>query len=266
MKFDINGYSVAYEDIGQGPEVVFIHGFPLSRTMWGPQTGSLVASGYRVITFDLPGFGESDPMPIEKMSDYAEVLVKLLQHLKVRKAVIAGMSMGGYILFEFMARYPQYFEAALLIVTRAENDDLAAKAKRSELIQEVQGGNSEVVISAFEKILFGEKTNLNNPDLIHFVRGMMKQASSVGLVDGLNAMKNRMDRYHTLTGFAYPVWILTADEDKAIPVSYSRDMEQALNHCRLDIIKGAGHMVNMEKSKEFNHLLLDFLGEIFALQ
>ncbi|PIE02671.1 MAG: alpha/beta hydrolase [Acidobacteria bacterium] len=265
MHFKMGDFSIAYDDIGHGPEIIFIHGFPLCKAMWGPQTGTLVASGYRVITFDLPGFGDSDPMPISKMSDYAEVLLKLMNHLRIPKAIIAGMSMGGYVLQEFMARYPEKFEAALLIATRAQADDEAGKQKRSDLITAVKQGQKEKLVSAFESVLFSDDTPNKSPDLIQLVRNWMQHTSDQGLIDGLNAMKMRMERYHTLSGFAYPGWILHADGDKAIPLQYAREIEQTMGHCRLDVIQGAGHMVNMEKAKEFNHLLLKFLGEIFGL-
>ena len=103
----LNGIRLAYDDVGTGPVIVLLHGFPLNRTMWRPQLGDLVAAGYRVITLDLRGFGESDePDGPYSMELFSDDLVSLLDHLEIEHAIVAGMSMGGYVLFNLLIRYP----------------------------------------------------------------------------------------------------------------------------------------------------------------
>lgn len=101
MKAIIGNMQVAYEVAGTGPAVLLVHGFPLNRRMWRPQADALAKAGFRVITPDLPGFGESDaPTSDWSLPAYADVLIGLLDHLGVRQAAVCGMSMGGYVLLE----------------------------------------------------------------------------------------------------------------------------------------------------------------------
>jgi len=261
MYFEIDQHRIAYDDVGTGQEIILIHGFPLCRSMWGPQTGSLVASGYRVITVDLPGFGESDPYPIDSMEGYSDIIYKLMRHLHLSRAVIGGMSMGGYVLLNFMARFPELIDAGLLIVTKAAADTKAAIEKRSELIEAVQNRHGEEVSRFFGNILFGPDAS---PDTKGLVEQWMKATSDEGLLSGLKSMRSRIDRCHTLQGINIPCWVVSADRDQAISPDFARALERELPNCRMDIIKDAGHMVNMEKSGEFNRLLLGFLNEIYS--
>ena len=120
----INGINLAYEDAGSGPAIILIHGFPLCRKMWRPQWYKLPLSGYRVNAPDLRGFGESDaPDGPYSMELYADDLVGLMDHLEIEKAVIGGMSMGGYVLFNLLERYPERVRGAMFITTRANADD-----------------------------------------------------------------------------------------------------------------------------------------------
>ena len=99
MSVEINGIRLAYDDLGNGPAVMLIHGYPLCRRMWRPQVEALVAAGFRVIVPDLRGFGESEAGNEPGSTDrLADDLVALLDHLKIDRATVGGMSMGGYVL------------------------------------------------------------------------------------------------------------------------------------------------------------------------
>ncbi len=131
MKALINGITIGYDDNGSGPAVCLIHGFPLDRRMWRPQVMTLASAGYRVITPDLRGFGESDATEGPYTMDlYADDLVKLLDHLGIGRAVVGGMSMGGYVLLNLLERHPDRLAAACFIVTRSGADDEAGKERR----------------------------------------------------------------------------------------------------------------------------------------
>ena len=96
MKADINGSTLAYSDRGNGLPLVLIHGFPLCRKMWRPQSEALDRAGCRVITPDLRGFGESGlSSGSVSMDVYADDIVALMDHLGIDKAVVGGMSMGA---------------------------------------------------------------------------------------------------------------------------------------------------------------------------
>ncbi|MBE0596661.1 MAG: alpha/beta hydrolase, partial [Desulfuromonadales bacterium] len=131
MKVQLDDISLACDDVGSGPTVLLIHGFPLCRRMWQPQARALAAAGYRVIAPDLRGFGDSAaPAGPYSMSVFADDMIRLLDHLQIDKAVVGGMSMGGYVLLNLLERHPGRASAALFLVTRAGADDDAGKVKR----------------------------------------------------------------------------------------------------------------------------------------
>jgi alpha/beta hydrolase fold len=118
MKAEINGCILAYGDRGNGLPLVLIHGFPLCRKMWRPQAEALDRAGCRVITPDLRGFGESGlSSGTVSMDDYADDIVALMDHLGIDKAVVGGMSMGGYVLLNLLERYPERVAASVFIVS-----------------------------------------------------------------------------------------------------------------------------------------------------
>ena len=260
MQAVINGITMAYDDSGSGPAVLFIHGFPLCRRMWHPQFQALTASGFRVVTPDLRGFGESDtpdgPYSIEL---FADDIVALLDHLAVEEAVVGGMSMGGYVLFNLLERYPARVRAACFITTRANADDEAGRERRLQLAREVQKFGPQVVADSFEKLLFAEETPKERPKLVAEVYRWMTANDSRGIAGGLLAMRERKDYTPLLSGFTVPALAIGAEEDKAAPPENARLIAAGVPNCRLAIIPQAGHMANLENPGAFNAALLEFL-------
>ncbi len=260
MRVSIDGVSLAYEEAGSGPAVLLIHGFPLTRQMWSPQRAALAGAGYRVITPDLRGFGESEaPAEGYSMARFADDLVALMDRLGIRRAVVGGMSMGGYVLFNMLERYPERLAAALFLVTRAGADDDAGRQRRSTLAEESLAGRPEVVQKAFEDILFAEQTVAENPELVEKVRSWLRQTDPKGLAGGLLAMRDRPDYTARLGSFRVPSLVIGAEKDRAIPPEQSRIIAAGIPGAKRCLLTGAGHMVNLERSEAFNECLLEFL-------
>lgn len=256
----INGITVAYDDNGSGPAVLLIHGFPLSRRMWRPQTRALTEAGFRVITPDLRGFGESDaPEGPYSMELFADDMIELLDHLGIGEAVVGGMSMGGYVLFNLLERYPARIRGACFITTRANADDEAGKERRLLLAREVMRFGPQVVAESFEKLLFAEETLKERPKLVAEVYGWMTGNDSRGIAGGLLAMRERKEYTPLLPGFTAPSLAIGAEGDKAAPPETARIIAAGIPGCRLAIIPEAGHMANLENPGAFNAALLEFL-------
>jgi pimeloyl-ACP methyl ester carboxylesterase len=264
MKARINGIELAWDDTGgTGKAVLLIHGYPLCRRMWRPQVAALAAAGYRVITPDLRGFGESEaPAGDCTMELFADDLVALLDHLGLEKAVIGGMSMGGYVLLDLLARYRQCLSAALFIVTRAGGDDAEGKARRTRLAATVLEEGALPVVDAFAGIVFASATAATRPELVREVRSWMEGTSPRGLAGGLLAIRDRADFTHRLSELTLPALVIGAEEDRAIPPAESRGIAAGLPAATLVILPGGGHLVNLECSEAFNGALLDFLGRL----
>ena len=253
-----------YSEKGSGPTtVLLIHGFPLCRKMWQPQATALADAGYRVICPDLPGFGES--LAVEgpaTMSLYADAVIDLLDSLGIEKAVVGGMSMGGYVLLNLVERYPARLLGAMFLVTRASADDAAGREKRSLLAAEVSAGNRLVVPDTFAGVLFAPDTPQEKPQLVAEVRQWMESISTSGIVGGLLAMRDRDDYIASLSGFALPSLVIGAEKDMAVPLEHSRVLAELLPDARLEIISAAGHMANLEQPEAFTAVLAGFLKRI----
>lgn len=258
----LNGATLAFDDLGSGPAVLLIHGFPLNRRMWRSQEAILVAAGYRVIAPDLRGFGDSDvtdgPCTIDLLADD---LVELLDHLEIRQAAVVGMSMGGYLLFNLLERFPQRVAAAVFAVTRAVADDAAGRARRRQLADAVVKFGPQVVADSFQELLFSPRTATERPRLAEEVYGWMVSTASRGLAAGLLAMGQRRDASALLPTITVPALSIGADQDRACPVEHPRMIANGIPGCQLCIIPAAGHMVNMEQPGDFNNALLAFLRQ-----
>jgi len=260
MKEFLNGTHLVYDDIGSGPAVILLHGFPLCRQMWRPQVEALATAGYRVITPDLRGFGESEaPDGPHTMSIFADDVACLLVHLGIERVVVGGMSMGGYVLLNLVERYPHRVTAAMFLVTRAAADDEPARMRRSSLAAEVAAGRPQTVTDAFEGILFAGSTPAVRPELVAEVKTWMTATAPRGLVGGLLAMRDRKDYIDLLPSFDLPALVIGAEADRAVPPEHSRMLAEGLPNGRLCMIAEAGHMANLERPEAFNVCLLDFL-------
>jgi pimeloyl-ACP methyl ester carboxylesterase len=228
--------------------------------MWQPQLAGLSEAGYRVICPDLPGFGEtplsSSPF---SMGAYADAVIALLDRLGVEKAVIGGMSMGGYVLLNLLERYPDRLLGAMFLLTRAAADDAAGKEKRTLLARQVCEGNLTAVPDAFTQVLFAPDTPRKNPELVARVRQWMETTSIEGITAGLLAMRDRDDSVEKLPNFTLPALVVSAEHDMAVPLEHSRLLAERLPDAVLKIIPGAGHMANLEQPELFNAALLEFL-------
>jgi pimeloyl-ACP methyl ester carboxylesterase len=258
-----NGYTLGYDDVGTGIPVLFLHGFPHNRSLWSPQLGAL-ATAARTISMDLRGFGESTPGAASSMDDYADDAAALLDTLGVDRAVIAGLSMGGYATLAFWRRHSRRVRALVLCDTRAGADSDATRASRREMQAMARDRGSSAVANQLISGMVGPTTRLKNPELVDELHRMMSLAPEDGIVGALEAMMTRPDSTPTLATITVPTLIVVGDEDALAPVTEARTMHLAIGGSRLEIIAGAGHVSNAERPATFNHLLSEFLVSLTA--
>ncbi len=260
MQAIINDITMVYDECGSGPPLILIHGFPLCRRMWHPQLNKLPKAGFRVIAPDLRGFGDSDaPEGPYSMELFADDVIGLMDHLAIERAVIGGMSMGGYILFNLLERYPERVGGALFITTRANADDETGRARRLQLATDVRKFGPQVVADAFKQILFAPDTPAQRPKLVEAVYGWIVANDSRGLAGGLLAMRERKDYTRFLSGFRVPALAIAAEEDMAAPPAALSVIAAGIPGCRTCTVPAAGHLANLEDVKAFNSCILEFL-------
>ena len=253
------GIDIGYDDVGTGLPVVFLHGFPHNRTLWAPQLGGLMSRA-RCIAPDLRGFGESQISGPYSMGRYADDVIAMLDALQIERAVIAGLSMGGYIAFEIWRRHRERVRALVLADTRSGADTDEAKAKRRAMIALARAKGSGAVADAQIGSMVGKTTRERHPDIADAIHRMLTVAPVEGVVGALEAMIERPDSTPTLATIDVPTLIIVGDEDALTPPQEARAMHGLIAGSRLEILEGAGHVSNVERPAAFNHVASEFLG------
>jgi pimeloyl-ACP methyl ester carboxylesterase len=194
------------------------------------------------------------------MDIYADDTVALMDHLGIDKAVVGGMSMGGYVLLNLLERYPDRVAAPVFISTKAAGDDESGKTKRTLLAEACISQGISPVSEAFRKVLFAPATLTENPDLVDEVFGWMNATSPHVAAAALIAMRERKDYLPLLGTISQPALVICGDADQTIPVENSRSIAEGLPDAELCVLPGGGHLVNLEQPAGFNEAILKFLA------
>ena len=265
MFAQVNGIRLAYSEAGSGsPVVLLVHGFPLNRSMWDPQVGSLRQLA-RVIVPDLRGFGASEagpPGPLT-MEQHADDLAGLLDALQIAEPVVyCGLSMGGYVGFAFWRRHRQRVRAMVLADTRATPDTPEGRQARLEMAEQAEHlGNSQPAIDGMlPRMLSPTLRPGSRPE--HLLVGMMRSSSARAVADGQRGLAARPDSVPLLGSIDVPVLIIVGEHDALTPPDESERMAAALADARLVRIDQAGHMSNLENPEAFNAALVDFVAQL----
>jgi pimeloyl-ACP methyl ester carboxylesterase len=261
MRVEIGTRGVTYDDAGDGIPVVFVHGFPHHRKLWAPQLRAL-AGHSRSIALDLPGFGESDMPEKFAIDAWAHSLARFLDTLGIEHAVIAGLSMGGYITLAFWRQHRERVHALVLADTRAGADTDEGKRKRRETIELARREGPVAVARALLPGMVGKSTREREPAVVATMRAMLESASVDSIVGASEAMMNREDATDLLPSINVPTLIIAGEEDVLTPPKEARTMHDAIPGSRLEIIPAAGHVSNIERPAAFNHVLTEFVVSV----
>jgi 3-oxoadipate enol-lactonase len=251
-KANIDGVNIAYARRGQGPALVLIHGYPLDHSIWD-ELAPLLEHDFDLIIPDLRGFGQSDVMEADdSIIEYASDLAGLLSFLKVRKAYLAGHSMGGYVALAFAREYEDRLAGLALVSSQTAADTPERKEGRYATAKQVIEQGVGPVVDAMAPKLSGE------PRLQEFSRELIAKQPSLGISTALRAMADRPDSSDIFPGFPFPVVIVHGDADALIPVERGRDMKAALPSAHYAELSGAGHLPMMENPRDVAHALRFF--------
>lgn len=259
MHATINGISLAYHDQGKGLPIVFLHAFPLNRTMWAQQEAAL-SSQFRIITIDLRGHGESDaPLWRYTLDQTAEDVRSLLDHLAIQQALFVGLSMGGYILFAFYRKYADRVKGMVLADTKAQADTAEGKEGRFQMAQlAYKQGPSAIADLTLPKLL-SPATIQSKPEIVQRIRTMIEGNQMSGIVGDLMAMAERPNSVPFLKEITCPTQIIVGDLDQATPPTDATLLAEQIPHARLAIIPNAAHLSNIEQPEEFNRIIAAFV-------
>ncbi len=247
MIYYYNQTPVFYEQQGQGPVLVLLHGFLESSTIWDSFILKLSASK-TLITIDLPGHGKSGCLDtVHSMETMAKVVNSVLTYLDISSATFLGHSMGGYVALAYIELFEQSVDRIILLNSTTLGDSPERKLNRDRALKLISK-NKDTFISMAINNLFVEGSRKNYASVIEQLK---KEAMSFPL-EGINAairgMRNRKDRTEVLKNFSRKKQIICGTDDPIVPLSSSRDIAEG-TECELIVLDG-GHMIWSEKTDE----------------
>jgi 3-oxoadipate enol-lactonase len=251
---------------GPGPvapegTLILLHAFPLAAEMWRSQLEA-VPPGWRLIAPDLRGFGQSpvgDPTLPATMEDHARDVVALLDHLRLDRVVVGGLSMGGYVAFALLRLAPERVAGLVLADTRPEADDEAARVSRDGMADALARGGAAVVFDRMLPGLLGATTRASRPDVIRRVQELVLAQSAEGILRAIHSLKSRPDSTPLLAGIACPTLLVVGAEDQITDVASVRRMRARIPGAELAVIEKAGHLSNLEQPEAFSAVLAPYL-------
>jgi 3-oxoadipate enol-lactonase len=261
LKLTINNYTVSYTDVGDknAPAILFIHGFPFNKNMWAGQVDALKGN-FRVVAYDVRGHGGSDIGHVDFSIDlFVTDLINLMDTLQIEKAILCGLSMGGYIALHALEQYPGRFEALILCDTQCMADTPEGKEKRMKAIESIKTNGVALYAKASIINLFAEGSFQTKQKEIATIQKTIEQTSSETLCQTLMALAQRRETCTRLTEIKIPVLIIVGREDKITPVATAKLMNEKIKHSILIIIEHAGHLANLENPSDFNYQLKQFV-------
>ena len=254
-RLNVDGLNVAYSRRGHGPPLVLLHGYPLDRTIWN-DTAEMLEADFDVIMPDMRGFGDSDIMEADQsILAYSSDVAGLLERLEIRKAHVAGHSMGGYVALAFARMYPRQLAGIGLVSTQHLADTEERKAARLANAQ-------QILAEGVGGVVDGMTPRLSTSAQVQTrVRAVIARQRPLGLAVALDAMAGRPDSTDVLKSFGAAAVIVHGTADELIPVDRAREMRSLLASAHYLELPGAGHLPMMENPAAVAEALR-FLGPI----
>lgn len=244
------------EDQGRGPALIFLHGFLENSRMWSKLMEDL-PSTYRKISLDLPGHGRSDNLAyVHQMEEMAELVMALVKHLRLKRFVLIGHSMGGYVALAFADKYPDYLRALVMMNSNARADSDEKKLNRDRAIALVKRNPRSYVRSAIP-LLFRPKNRVALREEVRLVKEQALETSAQGIVAALEGMKQRLDREMILAFAPYPILFVASKKDPVLDFQMLK--EQFHYDAVQPLILEDGHMAHLENPQELQAGLRSFL-------
>ena len=251
--------SISYSDTGKGTAVVLLHGFLENKTMW-KDLAPILSQKNRIITIDLLGHGETDCFGyVHSMEDNAEIVKAVLSHLRIRKAVLVGHSMGGYVALAFAELYPNTIKALVLMNSTAREDSAERKHNRDRAIKAVKQNYINFVRLSVAN-LFSENNRERLENEIENVKLEALKTPLQGIVASLEGMKIRKDRQFILRDSLFPKLLILGEKDGVL--IYKDNLPQIENTDVKLVTFPNGHMSHIENKEELRKVLIEFLRGI----
>jgi 3-oxoadipate enol-lactonase len=258
---DVN---VCYVDEGkrEGVPLIFIHGFPFNRSMWEEQL-NLLGKEHRVIAYDVRGHGGSNPGTQEfSVQLFTDDLFHFMDALKIERAILCGLSMGGYIALNAIHQQPSRIASLILCDTQCFADTDEAKEKRMKAIEHIrEHGLKQYAKDSVDKLF--SKTSLNTKkETVSYIQEIILSTPVETICNTLMALAGRKETCTGASLIRVPVLILVGEEDQVTPPETARKLQEFIPGASLRVLENAGHLSNLENPEIFNLHVQTFLGNV----
>jgi 3-oxoadipate enol-lactonase len=264
LKARINEHDLCYQIEGnpKNESIIFIHGFPFNQSIWDNQV-EILKNDFRVITYDIRGHGQSELGTNELCIElFADDLIELMNHLKIGKAIVCGLSIGGYILFNAYSRFPGRFKALILNDTKCDEDNINQKINRLNAIKSIE--SKGLVDYANESLtkLFTKEHLKSQQSKTNFIKELILKTDKKTIENTLLALAKRHSTCFNLKNIEIPTLIIFGEEDQLTPIAIAKSMGKQIPNSKTVIIKNAAHLPNLENEIDFNAAIYHFLTQI----
>lgn len=255
--------SLYVQQQGRGVPLLLVHGFPLDHSMWQAQFADL-ADICHLIAPDLRGFGQSTVTAgIVTMEQFSDDLARMLDALGVHQPVVfCGLSMGGYIGWQFFQRHHRRVRGMILCDTRAAADAPEAAANRLVLAERVQVEGADFLAESMLPRLFGEHAQQTSRDVIAATKQVMLRTNRGGIAAALRGMAERPDSTPLLAHIDRPTLLVCGSDDVISPAKEMRSMAAAIPQGTYAEIPQAGHMAPLEDPRAVNQAIRAFVQQL----
>jgi pimeloyl-ACP methyl ester carboxylesterase len=257
MILDYKNAAIFYTDSGKGPAVVLIHGFLENTTMWNVIIPEL-SKRNRVIAIDLLGHGKSDCIGYtHSMELFAETLEAVLKKVRIRKCILVGHSLGGYVALAFAEKHPKRVKGLCLMNSTSNEDTADRKLLRTRANKMVHKNFSNLVRMSFTN-LFSEESRIVFKDQMKNALSEAMQTPIQGYIAGQEGMKLRPNRNHVLAENSFKKLIIMGKKDAVL--DYKTSLEEVEKTNSKHVVLPQGHMSHIENLEELILILKDFLN------
>ncbi|MBN9122814.1 MAG: alpha/beta fold hydrolase [Planctomycetes bacterium] len=253
-----SGPTIGYDEAGDGTPLLLLHAFPLDRGMWQPQLATLAAAA-RLVAVDMPGFGESPAAPFT-IEGAAELVAEFLAARDIPKAVVCGLSMGGYVALALARKRPDLLRGLILADTRAGIDDSAARANRDKSIALATEKGSAALFETMLPKVVSASTLADRPGVVERLRTLAARQPAASVVAALVALRDRPDANDGLKSITVPTLVLVGEHDAVTPALSAANLAGQIRGSKLVHIPGAGHLSSAENAEAFNAAVRSFLA------
>lgn len=247
-----------YEIYGTGKPIVFLHAFPLTNKMWRGNINNLTDKGFQVILPNLYFEPESE----NAFSKTAEDIAELIGSLHIKRAIFAGLSMGGYVCFNLFRLHPTLFSGLILCDTNSAGDSAEKRNSRFEQIEKIKKDGNRFLVNSTLPNLISDHTKLSNKKLLEELKEMVSATDSNENISALRAMAFRRDHDEILGQINIPTMIIFGAEDKITNLEIARKLHTRISDSKLFILQNAGHLSNLEQPAQFNKIISDFAESV----